>query len=485
MRKYLGLIPHPAIGVRLPDIVIPPVLKAFRLRDVAGTLMLSYNRETAPLKTISSSRSLLRGHTGTSISEYISKATSYAEHYGAIVEVEADHVSLMASPERAVKRITGGGFEYGLSREEIEKSLEYIEEEFKEVEDVGGVDFVTIDTCELIDLGVSRLGSGEVLAIYEDKFDKSIRKDFERTYLGKRFYFLSNSGDIYVIKYDKAELARLVLKYFNSIKYVMKVYSIINKYQGSREYGVEIALDEVPETTSPKELFFYINELSRSGLRIDYIAPNIGFRKREDYEGDLSDLASRVDRLHTVARSMGVLLSFHSGSGAHPYSDKGYGVWDTIRVVTNGMLKYKVSGVYIQLLLEVMSRFPHGSRPRRLYEEIFDTILEYVEGVVKEKKELYSLHLEEMLETYYRETRISPLKRRSPRTSFFRHYFFIFQAVVDESGVRYLREKLLDLYRTNSDLRRVYESEAVDLTLRIIDKLGFTSNIAYYNIVEV
>lgn len=484
MRKYLGPIPHPAIGIRLPDIVVPPVLKAFKVRDVAGTLMLSYHRETAPTRIITSGKELLRGHTGTSISEYISKATRYADELGVIVEVEADHVSLMASPERAIKRIAGGEFEYGLTGEEIEESLRYIEEEFKEVKDAGGVDFVTIDTCELIDLGVNSRDDETILSLYEDKIEESIRRELERKYLDKKFYFPSDTGNIYVLKYDKISLARLALKYLESIRYVKTVYDIIKKYQGDREFGVEVALDEVPEKTSPRDLFFYLNELARIGIKVDYVAPNIGFKKREDFDEDIDELADRIDRLHTIARSLGALLSFHSGSGAHPYSDKGYGVWETIRTITNGMVKYKVSGVYIQLLLEVMSKFPENSEPRRLYEEIFDIVLENVEKYVKEKTGLYSPHLEEMLERYRREIEKNPEKKRDPRTDFFRHYFFIFQAVVDEKGRRYLREKVLDLYSKNNELRETYTREAYELTLRMIDKLGFAGNIVYYRLVE-
>ena len=485
MRKYLGIIPHPAIGIRLPDIVVPPVLMAFKARNVAGTLMLSYHRETAPSDIIRGAKDLLRGHTGTSIEEYISKATHYADYYGAIIEVEADHVSLMASPERAIKRIAGGGFEYGLTDEEIMESLRYIEEEFKEAKRAGGVDFITIDTCELVDLGVDKLSDEEVMSLYEDRVESDYRRELEKTYVGKKFNFISDRGNIYVVKYSEIDVARLSLKYFKSIEHVFKIYDIAKKYMADREFGVEIALDEIPVETNPKDLYFYITELNRMGLKIDFIAPSIGFKKREDYDGNLQELANKIEKLHSIARSLGVLLSFHSGSGAHPYSDKGYGVWDTIREITNGMIKYKVSGVYIQLLLEVMSRFPQGSKPRKLYEEIFDTVLEKVREYVKLRKGLYSPHLEEMLNRYEEQIIKDKELERDPRTDFFRHYFFIFQAVVDNRGRRYLRDNLVELYQEDKALREEYIREAYELTLRIIDKLGFKNNILYYKLVEL
>ena len=148
------------------------------------------------------------------------------------------------------------------------------------------------------------------------------------------------------------------------------------------------------------------------------------------------------------------------------------------------MVKYKVSGVYVQLLLEVMSRFPQGTKPRRLYEEIFDTVLDRVREYVKLKTELYSPHLEKMLRDYEELIKTGRNYERNPRADFFRHYFFIFQAVVDERGKRYLRDNILELYHENRELREEYTREAYELTLRMINKLGFEGNMLYYNLVE-
>ena len=474
-RAYLGPIPHPAIGIRLPDIVIPPVLRAFRMRGVVGTLMLSYNRETAPSKVISEGKHVLLGHTGTSIKEYIGKASHYADEFGVLIEVEADHISLMSSPERAIKRITHGGFEYGLSDEEIKNSLTYIEDELKEVKEAGGIDFVTIDTCELVDLGVDKIDEKDLLVRYENEIEESTRRELERRYLNRKFRFFLSNGKVFEIKFKLEDIARLSIKYLRSIEYVLKIYDIVRKYN-EKEFGVEIAFDELPQVTKPMELFFYMNELSNRGLTIDFIAPNVGFMKRENYSGELGELAQRVDVLSAITKSFGALLSFHSGSGSHPYSDKGVGVWETIRDASNGMIKYKVSGVYIQLLLEVMSRFPKGSKVRTLYEEIFDKVFEMVKNYVKSKKELYSQQLESMVNDYEVLISKSPEKMRDPRVDFFRHYFFLFQAITDEKGKRYLRDKVLEVYNEVDDLRSIYEREAIELTLRIIDKLGFREN---------
>ena len=475
-RKYFGVVPHPAVGIRLPDIVAPPVLKAFKLADMVGTLMLSYHRETAPSEVIKSGEHVLLGHTGTSISEYVGKASRYADEYGALIQVEADHVSLMSSPERAIKRITGGGFEYGLSEEEIRESLNYIEREFREVREAGGVDFVTLDTCELIDLSVDGKGKEDVMAAFEEAFDEGVRKALLRDYVGRTYRFFTRGGRVFEIRLGEEDVVRLALKFLRSVEYVRRVADLIGKYLEGRPYGIEVALDEVPRPTKPEELLFYLRELRRAGVDPDFIAPNVGFRKREDFDGDLTELARRVEELDAVARSFGALLSFHSGSGAHPHSDKGLGTWAVLREATGGMLKYKVSGVMIQLLLEVMASFPPGSRVRRLYEEIYDHVIEEVRKYVEGRTGLYSRHLETMLRDYEAASLKDPSKKYDPRADVFRHYFFIFQALRDGKGRRWLREEVLKLYEEDDDLRRAYEREATELILRMGWRLGLARN---------
>ena len=479
--KYLNLIPRPGFGVRLPQIVIPAIMKVLKEFNVVADIMLSYNRETAPEDVIKSLRpeDFLRGHTGTSIREYITLAIEYSNIYSTIIEVEADHISLMASPERAIKRISVGGFEYGLTEDEIKSSIDYIRKELEEARSVGGVRFVTLDTCELIDLGVDRLSDKDVEARYESELDSDMRKTLEKEYLNRRFTFI-HKNRIVEVKINEKELRRLALKYLKSIEYIAKLYDIVREYLG--EVGFEVALDEVPQVTNPKDLLFYLNELRRRGLKPDFIAPNIGFRKREDYEGSLDELRRRLETLTAVAKSFGCLLSIHSGSGAHPYSDKGLGVWETVRKATEGMVKYKMSGVFIQLLLEVMYSFPEGSKVRILYDEIFDEVYDYIKKEIERKGLLYSKELEKLIMQYEVEVKKGVRVRRDPRADFFRHYFFLFQTIRDDRGVRYLRERVLQLYQESEDLRRRYERELYELLRRFIVKLGYVNNAVRWSI---
>jgi len=241
------------------------------------------------------------------------------------------------------------------------------------------------------------------------------------------------------------------------------------------DVSIEIALDESPSETQLKELFFYINELLYKGLRFEFIAPNIGFRKREDYRGDLQELYNRVRKLHTIASNNGVYLSIHSGSGAHPYSDKGVGVWNTIGRATDGLVKYKMSGVLIQLLLEVMSRFPKGSTVRRVYEEIYDAVLDHLKKDISRGRGLASETLRKMIEDYEKHS-----NKYDVRADVFRHYFFVFQCIRDDSGVRYLRNRIIELFNEDKELRERYREEVANLITREAEALGYINSVIRY-----
>ncbi|MEM1560729.1 MAG: tagaturonate epimerase family protein, partial [Ignisphaera sp.] len=370
---YLGKIPRPAFGIRIPEIVVPAILRSFKELNITGTLMLSFNRETAPQRFIASldPKHFYLGHTGTSISEYITKAEEFSKEFSIPIEIEADHVSIMGSVERALKRIAGVAIEEGLSTTEIDESLNYIEEEFKEVARAGGVDFVTIDTCELVDAKVEMLSNEELLYRYENQFESDYRRSLENRFL-RNFNFVSDDRILF-IKFTKIDVAKLALKYSRSIEYIERILNIIKKYS-EREFGLEVALDELPLKTGIKDVLFYSMELLHRGVNIDFLAPNIGFRKREDYTEDVNQLYEHVKNLHTVLSSLGIYISIHSGSGANPYSDKGSGVWEVIKMATGGFVKYKMSGVLIQLLLEILHQSAPGTKPRRIYDEIYDSV---------------------------------------------------------------------------------------------------------------
>ena len=70
------------------------------------------------------------------------------------------------------------------------------------------------------------------------------------------------------------------------------------------------------------------------------------------------------------------------------------------------------------------------------------------------------------------------IKRHDNRSEFFRHYSFITLNLRDDSEKRYLKEELIRLYQEDIEFRRLVDQETKELTLRLIDGLGFSNNIS-------
>jgi len=475
--RYIGPIAHPAIGIRIPEILLTGILRAFEKRNVAGGLMLSFGRETAPEWVIEAppgEYEVIRGHTGTSIKKYMTMAAEASIRKKLLIEIEADHLTVAPSAAEAVKRISGVKTEYRMSEKELEESLNYIKAEIDEAVSTGYVNFYTIDTCFLIDYSADEKPKGELEPLFREKFgDKA--GDILKRYVGKSFVYIGESGIPYKYSFVPEEVMRLALKYGESLR-VTKIICDYIESKMSKPYGIEIAFDETPVLTECKDMLFYLRELWELGVKPDFIAPNIGFEKRKDYTGDLKALEERVDRLAAIARSFGALLSIHSGSGSSPYSGKGLGTYEALLRATGGKLKYKISGVYIELLFELLASYPKGSRERDLYERIFDDVYNFLKKEIEEDGVLASPELKIQLERYEDEVESGAREKRDPRADFFRYYSFVALSLRDSSGKRYLREAIVELYGEDREFRERYDKEVEALTLRLIDGLKFENN---------
>ena len=478
--KYLGVIPHPSLGIRVPEILLKGILEALKSSDTVGGLMLSFGRETAPEYVINAPPGryeISMGHTGTSIKKYITMAAEASEREGVTIEIEGDHLTVTGSSAKAVKRISGVKVEEGLSREELESSLKYIKSEIDEAVSTGKINAFTIDTCELIRHDVDGLRGEDLKELFEMEFPGEDGRDMLYRYLHRSFNFKGPTGKRLSLTFSEEEVMRLALKFKDSIEVGLRIYRYLRE-KLKDPFGLEIALDETSELTRPKELLFYLNEWMRRGGHVDFVAPNIGFKKREDFKGDLSSLEERVEELHAIASSNGVLLSIHSGSGSTPYSGKGPGTYEALLKATSGLIKYKISGVYMELVFSLMASSPKGSRPRRLYEEIFDRVHEYLVRECERGGPLSSPLLKEQLRAYEEEVRKGVREERDPRSDFFRYYSFIALNLRDGEERR-LRASLVELYEEDEEFRGKVDKEVKELTLRLINGLGFSGNVKY------
>ncbi|MEM2493928.1 MAG: tagaturonate epimerase family protein [Nitrososphaerota archaeon] len=478
--RYLGVVHHPAIGIRIPEVFLTGILKAFKKKNVAGGLMLSFGRETATEEVINAppgKYEITKGHTGTSIKKYITMSAEAALREGLIIEIEADHIMIIGSSIKAVKRIAGIHEETKIDMEELKKSIEYAKNEIDEAISTNFVNSFTIDTCDLFNLDVHKWDNEKLKNEFEKVFPENERKRLLNQYIGKNFKFNTAIGKEIVYKFNENEIMQFALKFNDSLKISKEIYDYI-KGKMNKPFGFEIAFDETIEETKDKEMLFYLNEWKNLGAHVDYIAPNIGFKKRMDFRGDLKELKEKVSRLAAIAKNFGALLSIHSGSGTSPYSGKGPGTYKALLEATGGELKYKISGVYYELLMEILSSFPPKSEERKLYNKIFDEVYNYLNKQIIENGPLASPLLKKQIEKYKEEVKKGIRKKRDPRATFFRFYSYLALNFKDKNGKRYFRDKIVSLYNKNKKLHEIVDKEVEKLTLRLINGLNFTNNIS-------
>jgi len=476
----LGVVKHPAIGIRIPELFLPGILSAYREGNTAGGLMLSFGRETAPRAVIDAlpgTWEITRGHTGTSIRQYQTMGAQEAEKAGVTVEIEADHLIIIGSSTAAVQRIAGYHAESHISEEELAKSLEYNMSAIDEAADAGVVGCFTTDTSDLFWLEADRLPATQVRKLFAERFDAAEgRKILRRHKQGRTFK--APGGKSVSVTISEVQAMRLALKFQRSLEINARIYDYCRERLGDRPFSFEISLDETADMTGPRETLFYLAEWKAMGLPCQYFAPNIGFGKRADFRGDMGELEARVRRHHAIAQGVsGALLSIHSGSGTTPHSGKGRGTYDALLAGTGGDLKYKISGVYFELLLEMLAALPARSEGRRLYNRIFDEALRLLRREVRQGGPLAQPLLISQLEKYDRAIKRNPKKRRDPRADFFRFNSYLALNLRDDEGRRFFRDALVELIEDDAALRERFDAEVEALTLRLIDGLHFENNL--------
>jgi tagaturonate epimerase len=470
---------HPAIGVRLPEIFLPGIVAALTKHRVAAGLMLSFGRETAPAAVIRAPGGkypITQGHTGTSIRAYQTAAAAAARVAGIPLEVEADHLIIIGSPERAAARITGVHSHETLDRKKLEASLNYNERCIEEAAEVGVVGCFTTDTSDLFRLEADAWKPAAVQRAFARTFKAAERERLRRDYAGQTFSFVAADGGRVKLAFTEMEAMRLALKYQASLAVNLELFKRIQKHM-RRPFSFEISMDETEGLTPLPDAFFYLREWTRRGAPVDYFAPNLGFKKRADYDGDLSALEARARKLHAVAASFdGALLSIHSGSGTSPYSGKGRGTYGALLRATGGRLKYKISGVYYELLLELLAARPKGTPERKLFEEIFaNSFLRCVEEWM-DRGPLATPLLEKQIEAFSGFLNRARRNFFPPRADFFRFHSYLALNLRDARQRRFLRNSLVKLYRTRPALRREVDREVQALTERLIHGLRFEKN---------
>ncbi len=323
---WLGIVKHPSTGIRIPEIFLPGILAAYKERDAAGELSLSFGRETAPEAVINAKPGtweITRGHTGTSIRKYMTVGAREAKRAGVTVEIEADHLIVIGSQAAALRRLAGDHAESHVSPEELARSLDYYRACLDEAAAVGNMGCLTIDPSDLFWQQADRLSGAQVRRRFGERFSKSEAKKLLGRY-GKAFSFAAPGGRRVQVTVSELQAMRLALKFADSLRVSKELADYTREALGHSRFSVEIALDETAEPTGPRDTLFWLTEAKAMGLLIHYVGPHIGFAKRVDYTGDLALLERRTRQQHAISQGVcGALLSIHSGDGSGPYSGKG------------------------------------------------------------------------------------------------------------------------------------------------------------------
>ena len=471
---WLGVVRHPSTGIRLPELFLPGILAAYKARGVPGELTLSFGRETAPESVINAppgAWEITRGHTGTSIREYMTIGDREARRLGVAVEIEGDHMILIGSQAASLRRIAGDHAHGHVSPEQLQRSLDYYRLCIDEAAATGLVGCFTIDASDLYWLGADRLTGEEVGREFRRRFPGQPGGDLLARY-GRTWRLPAYGGGRVSVSISASQAMRLALKFHDSLQASAELYRYCRDKLGDRPFSWEIALDETARPTTPREALFTLVEWQALGLPCHYLGPNVGFAKRLDYTGDLALLTRRVRQQDAIVRGIaGGLLSIHSGDGTNPDTNRGAGTWAAIVAGCGGNCKFKVSDQYYELLLEHLAALPPGSTGRSLYEGLFDAVEAYLRHELATSGPLVTPLLRQQVAAYDEQVRRAPSLRCDPRADFFRFNEYLSLNMRDETGGRPWREALLRYVRSDATFRRRFDQAVEELTLRMIDGL--------------
>jgi len=230
----------------------------------------------------------------------------------------------------------------------------------------------TVDTCHLFGFPVE-LGEEELAKL--------------RAAFSGRTFEVPNilpGGPSFTYRFDEEEIVRLGRKYWRALQVHKELYDFVAGLKGDEPFDYELSLDETEEPTEPRELLFYLVALEEvMGLprgAVTSVAPNFGFRKRSDYEGDLDRLKALVNECASIAAAFDAVVCFHSGSGKGVETGKGPGVDQALREATGGRLELKVSGILQEILWRVLAA-SDVPEERALFEEAWDETRRAVEAL--------------------------------------------------------------------------------------------------------
>jgi len=478
--RNLQSAPRLGLGVRML-FTLPYLLMALNRVKAVSDFQLSAGREFSLTEVVNSAPGKYPewlGHTGLDgPTLYGTIAKECFKSGFPLYGTEIDHLIVTDKLEEAISRIRRPSAgqspttDIGPSSEEnLRKSVEYNRQVIDEATRTGFVRGMTIDTSGLLrsEFDDMEEWTGRTL---EEEFEKQFLEE-ERKALMDRYHpgqpLLLRADDDYdtlQLAFSEEDVMRLALKFIPSLLANKELFQYMSRAMGGKAFAFEPSLDETSKLTTSKELFFYLFESKQMGMPANLVAPNVGFRKREDYEGGLNELHRRVRELSIVASNFGAILDFHSGS------DKSPQVYRTISEACHGKLKLKMSGVYQLLYFETLASFPRRTKERRLFEQIWHYTLRYAEQKANEGDATAKRQVEQIRKkmTWARRgrTRYHP----NPKDDFFRYYSFIAVAAKRKNG-RFIFRSSLYMLAQAKRVSKKYAPKVIRLTATVAKSLG-------------
>lgn len=223
-----------------------------------------------------------------------------------------------------------------------------------------GYSFFTFDPGDHVDDSAEQLSVGQLSGLVEElpwsELEDNVL-DLRKRYLGKVFELEDEA-----LEFDEESLYLAAAKYGRAIVHATRMYRHLEQESRSREFEVEVSVDETASPTTYLQHLYIATELRRLGVRWISLAPRyVGtFEKGVDYIGDPAIFEKDFARHAAIARKLGPYkLSLHSGS------DK-FSIYEAAARQTRGMVHLKTAGTsYLEALKTIA-----GAEPQ-LFREIY------------------------------------------------------------------------------------------------------------------
>lgn len=270
---------------------------------------------------------------------------------------------------------------------------------------------------------------------------------------GRHFSFFTLDTS-FLFDFSKTDLGQ---RYDAAIDVAVEMYNYIKGLKSGEEFDFEFSLDEGPEITEPAEMRYVLDQLVKKGVKVAFIAPNVGFEKRVDYRkpDGLPTLEARVKEMSKIAAEFGSLLDFHSGS------DKSSQTYQTISKAANGQIKLKVSGKLQLILSEVMADVDPA-----FFNEWWEYTLVSAKADAASGSAVAAEYVGLMEE---RKAREGAAFKPSPKDRFFTDFSFGMVGAKDEKGNFLFRDRF---YALKPAVQDEYTKRCADYVVKLAEDLG-------------